>query len=62
METDIPLGGRDETGILLRDPDPSDRRKISYHLTEKGRDFAPALVGLKDWGKKHMPVRKRAAG
>ena len=34
--------------------------RYDYALTLKGRDFAPALIGLKDWGKKHMPVRKAA--
>ena len=33
-----------ETGILEREPDPSDRRKISYRLTEKGRDLLPVLL------------------
>ena len=39
-----------ERGILLRDPDPSDRRKISYHLTEKGRDLLPVLLSMRHWG------------
>jgi len=41
-----------ERGILLRDPDPSDRRKISYHLTEKGRDLLPVLLSMRQWGEK----------
>lgn len=39
-------------GILARDPDPSDRRKISYHLTEKGRDLLPVLLSMRQWGEK----------
>ena len=27
-------------------------------LTEKGQELAPALMTLRDWGKKHMPVRR----
>ena len=49
-------------GVLEKNPYQSRPVRYDYRLTEKGRDFAPALVGLKDWGKKHMPVRKPAAG
>lgn len=41
-----------ESGILQRDPDPSDRRKISYRLTEKGRDLLPVLLSMRQWGEK----------
>ena len=41
-----------ERGILAREPDPSDRRKISYHLTDKGRDLLPVLLSLRQWGEK----------
>lgn len=41
-----------EAGILQRDPDPSDRRKISYNLTEKGRDLLPVLISLRQWGER----------
>lgn len=41
-----------EGGILQRDPDPSDRRKISYRLTEKGRDLLPVLLSLRQWGER----------
>jgi DNA-binding HxlR family transcriptional regulator len=41
-----------EHGILERQPDPSDRRKVSYRLTEKGRDLLPVLLSLRQWGEK----------
>jgi len=41
-----------DTGILRREPDPSDRRKVSYRLTEKGRDLLPVLLSLRQWGEK----------
>ncbi len=41
-----------EHGILARDPDPADRRKIAYRLTEKGRDLLPVLLSLRQWGEK----------
>jgi DNA-binding HxlR family transcriptional regulator len=50
-----------EGGVLEKNPYSDKPLRYDYRLTDKGRDFAPALVGLKDWGKKHMPVRKPAA-
>ena len=37
-------------GILERTPDATDRRKVSYTLTEKGKALLPALVALRQWG------------
>ena len=39
-----------EHGILAREPDPSDRRKVTYQLTDKGRDLLPVLLSLRQWG------------
>ncbi len=50
-----------EAGVLERNPYSQKPLRYEYRLTDKGRDFAPALIGLKDWGKKHMPIRKPAA-
>ena len=50
-----------ECGVLEKHPYSHRPPRYEYRLTDKGRDFAPALVGLKDWGKKHMPIRKPAA-
>lgn len=50
-----------EQGVLERNAYSQRPVRYEYRLTDKGRDFAPALVGLKDWGKKHMPIRKPAA-
>lgn len=47
-------------GVLERNAYSLKPPRYDYVLTPKGRDFAPALVGLKDWGKKHMPVRREA--
>ncbi len=41
-----------ENGILERMPDPSDRRKVSYQLTDKGLDLLPVLISLRQWGEK----------
>jgi DNA-binding HxlR family transcriptional regulator len=39
-----------EHEILKRDPDPADRRRVAYSLTEKGRDLLPVLIALRQWG------------
>lgn len=49
-----------EQGVLEKNPYSLKPPRYDYRLTAKGRDFAPALVGLKDWGKMHMPVRRAA--
>ena len=46
------LGRLVEHGILAREPDPADRRKVAYRLTDKGRDLLPALIALRQWGDK----------
>lgn len=37
-------------GILKREPDPSDRRKVIYSLTAKGEALLPVIVSLRQWG------------
>ena len=46
------LGRLVENDILQRTPDPGDRRKIAYRLTEKGRDLLPVLIALRQWGER----------
>ena len=41
-----------ENGILERTADASDRRKVAYRLTEKGRDLLPVLLSLRQWGER----------
>jgi DNA-binding HxlR family transcriptional regulator len=41
-----------EHDILRRDPDPSDRRRVAYRLTEKGRELLPVLIALRQWGER----------
>lgn len=41
-----------EHDILRREPDPADRRRIAYLLTEKGRALLPVLIALRQWGEK----------
>ena len=41
-----------EHEILKREPDPSDRRRVAYLLTEKGRALLPVLIALRQWGER----------
>lgn len=50
-----------DQGVLERNAYSLRPLRHDYRLSDKGRDFAPALIGLKEWGKKHIPVRKPAA-
>jgi DNA-binding HxlR family transcriptional regulator len=44
------LGRLVGAGILARTPDPHDRRKVIYGLTEKGAGLLPVLVSIRQWG------------
>ena len=37
-------------GIFERTPDPSDRRKVVYSLTAKGKALHPVVLALRQWG------------
>jgi DNA-binding HxlR family transcriptional regulator len=37
-------------GILKRDPDPSDGRRVIYSLTDKGEGLLPVVLALRQWG------------
>lgn len=41
------------SGIVTREPEESDARKINYRLTEKGIDLAPVLLELLLWSARH---------
>lgn len=41
-----------EHDILRREPDPADRRKVTYTLTDKGRALLPVLIALRQWGER----------
>jgi len=40
-------------GILIRELERTDARKVNYRLTEKGIDLAPALLEMLIWGARH---------
>lgn len=41
-----------EHGILRREPDAADRRRVAYTLTDKGRALLPVLIALRQWGER----------
>lgn len=41
------------SGIVEAEPDPEDRRRMNYRLTEKGIDLAPMMLDLLIWGARH---------
>ena len=45
-------------GILERTPDPSDKRKVNYALTDKGEALLPVVLALRQWGEQwgHGPA------
>ena len=43
----------EEQGVLLKEPNPNDRRKDFYGLTEKGIDLVPILLNIVMWSAKH---------
>jgi DNA-binding HxlR family transcriptional regulator len=46
------LGRLVDNGILSRAPDPADKRRVRYCLTEKGEELIPAMLALRQWGQK----------
>lgn len=49
------LAHLEQTGILVKRPCASDRRKEGYFLTEKGLDLIPLLLDMADWSARHDP-------
>jgi DNA-binding HxlR family transcriptional regulator len=52
------LGKLVSNGILERTQDESDKRKVIYALTDKGRALLPVVVALRQWGEEwgHGPA------
>jgi len=49
------LGTLVEHGVLRRVPyrEPGRRQRYEYRLTQKGRDLAPSLIALTQWGDRY---------
>ncbi|HEX8655863.1 MAG TPA: helix-turn-helix domain-containing protein [Allosphingosinicella sp.] len=46
------LGRLVEHGILKRQADAADRRKIVYRLSDKGKALLPVMIALRQWGER----------
>jgi DNA-binding HxlR family transcriptional regulator len=47
-------------GIIATEPDPSDKRKVIYVLTQKGIDLAPVLTEMVLWAAAHEDTGNQA--
>ena len=47
------LKSLEASSIIRRQPDPSDRRRHIYSLTESGKDLVPVLIEMILWSAKH---------
>jgi DNA-binding HxlR family transcriptional regulator len=45
----------EEAGILVAEPDPADRRRIGYRLTETGLALIPILMEIANWSARIDP-------
>ena len=50
-----------EVGVFAKVPyrEPGERTRHEYVLTESGRDLAPVVLGLFEWGTKHLTADGR---
>lgn len=44
-----------ELGLLTRHVEPGPPLRVSYELTDVGRELRPALVELRRWAERHLP-------
>jgi DNA-binding HxlR family transcriptional regulator len=49
-----------DEGVLERTAYSTRPPRYDYTLTQKGKDFGPALRALKEWGKTYKPLRRTA--
>jgi DNA-binding HxlR family transcriptional regulator len=48
-----------EAGLIERESDPADARRVRYRLTDKGRELYPVLLALMAWGDKWLAAPGR---
>ena len=50
-----------DAGLLRREPyrEPGQRTRHEYRLTDSGHDLAPVVLGLFEWGVKHLALQGR---
>jgi len=45
-----------DTGFLIKNPHPTNKKKFYYELTDKGFDLIDTIMTLAQWSWKHLPV------
>ena len=43
-------------GIITKETDPDNKRKVLYHLTEKGIALLPVVMELMHWSSQYLPA------
>ncbi len=51
-----------ESGLVEKTPDPSDRRRSTYRLSDDGRHLGELLGAIATWGLKYLPGTKIMGG
>jgi DNA-binding HxlR family transcriptional regulator len=51
-----------ERGLVEKTPDPSDRRRSNYRLSDDGRHLGELLGAIAAWGLKSLPGTKTMGG
>ena len=49
----------ERAGLITATPYQHRPRRLAYRLTPAGRDLAPVLSALADWGERHVPGTRR---
>ncbi len=52
----------EESGIVAREPYNDRPVRYEYRLTRRGRDLAPVLDSMANWGVAHLPGTRRLGG
>ncbi|MBO9574386.1 MAG: helix-turn-helix transcriptional regulator [Sphingobium sp.] len=48
-------------GIMSREPVPTDKRRVAYRLTDKGKGLVPVMIALRQWGERWSGNPQRGA-
>lgn len=49
-------------GLASKRPDPADKRRSTYHLTEKGQSLQGVLLPIANWGLRNIPKTEMMSG
>ena len=49
-------------GLVSKRSDPNDKRRSTYHLTEKGQSLQGVLLPIANWGLRNIPKTEMMSG